>query len=136
MLLLNTGFSKQLRLQLSWNPNLLIQIPISWTAQRLESKLDVSHLPVEHFLTNGSQNSITNITVQPGNSNSDGKRKLFELSGSIKIFNFLIISSLMIFSTSVYITMQIKLISRENNTFCNNCNDYAFLRQCNTVNVT
>ena len=31
----------------------------------------------------------------------------------------------MIFSTSVYNTVQIKLISRETNTFCNNCNDYA-----------
>ena len=35
----------------------------------------------------------------------------------------------------MYSTVQIKLISRETNTFFNNRNDYAFLRQCNTVNV-
>ena len=29
----------------------------------------------------------------------------------------------------------VKLISQETNTFGNNCNDYAFLRQWNTVNV-
>ena len=40
-------------------------------------------------------------------------------------------NSLLIFSTWVYNTVQVKLISRETNTFCNNCSDYAFLRQCN-----
>ena len=45
------------------------------------------------------------------------------------------INSLLIFSTSVYNTVQIKLISQESNTFCN-CYDYAFLRRCNSVNVT
>ena len=36
----------------------------------------------------------------------------------------------------VYNTVQMKLISRETKAYCNNCNDYAFLRQCNTANVT
>ena len=40
-------------------------------------------------------------------------------------FSRLIINSLLIFSTSVSNTVQIKLISRETDTFCNNCNDYA-----------
>ena len=72
-----------------------------------------------------------------------GNEKLFELAGFRVIgvdeniqFSRLIINSLLIFITSVYNTMEIKLTSRETNTFCNNCNDYPFLRQCNTVNVS
>ena len=59
----------------------------------------------------------------------------FVYRGRLNIqFSRLVINSLLIFSTSEYNTVQIKLISRETNTF-KNCNDYAFLRQCNTVNV-
>ena len=75
------------------------------------------------------------------NSNSEGKRKTVRVSGVSSYrgrlkYSIFPLNNLLIFSTSVYNTVQIKLISRETNTFCNNCNDYAFLRQCNTVNVT
>ena len=79
----------------------------------------------------------------PGNSKSEGKRKTVRVSGvssyrgRLKYSIFQVNNySLLIFSSSVYNTVQIKLISRETYTLCDNCNDYAFLRQCNTVNVT
>ena len=60
---------------------------------------------------------------------NEKRTAVIELAG----FSRLIINSLLISSTSVYNTVKIKLISRQTNTFCNNGNDYAFLRQCRTV---